>query len=341
MTKKTGFSLVEMLVALFIIGLISAIVSVSVSSFRQKSRDTERMSDIKQIQAALELYRQSEGSYPDSLTFGAALMGSTSSTTVYAAKLPTNPITTNHDNCSGSEYAYSLNSKGSYNLEFCLERGEGEMTIGSHCARPTGINNSACFVCGDSLTYGGEAYPTVLIGTQCWFAKNLNIGTMITGASNPANNGIIEKYCYNNSEASCTTYGGLYQWNEAMQYLTTEAVQGICPTGWHIPTDAEQHILNDYLKDSGQTCSASRLDWDCSTAGTKLKTGGTSGFEGLLAGYHDPNGSFVNGGWYGHFWSSTISGLNALYQALGSSQATVFRYVINQPYGFSIRCLKN
>ena len=77
------------------------------------------------------------------------------------------------------------------------------------------------FTCGDVILYGGETYPTVQIGTQCWFQKNLNIGTMINGNANQTNNGIIEKYCYNNLAASCITYGGLYQWNEAMQYVTT------------------------------------------------------------------------------------------------------------------------
>jgi len=70
-----------------------------------------------------------------------------------------------------------------------------------------------------TVVYGGQTYNTVQIGTQCWLKENLNIGTKIPGTQNQANNGTIEKYCYNNDEANCAIYGGLYQWNEMMQYV--------------------------------------------------------------------------------------------------------------------------
>jgi len=84
----------------------------------------------------------------------------------------------------------------------------------------------------------GKTYNTVLIGTQCWMRENLNIGTRIDGSQNQTDNGTIEKYCYDDLESNCDIYGGLYQWDEAMQYVTTQGVQGICPAGWHLPTDA-------------------------------------------------------------------------------------------------------
>ena len=56
-------------------------------------------------------------------------------------------------------------------------------------------------------------------------------------------NGTMEKYCYNNEPDSCTKYGGLYQWDEMMQYTTQQGVQGICPPGWHLPTDEEWKVL--------------------------------------------------------------------------------------------------
>jgi hypothetical protein len=100
--------------------------------------------------------------------------------------------------------------------------------------------------CADPLVdiRDGQTYTTVQIGTQCWMKQNLNIGTVIPGANNMTNNSIIEKYCYNNSTANCTTYGGLYQWNEMMQYSITPGVQGICPASWHLPTDSELTIIN-------------------------------------------------------------------------------------------------
>jgi uncharacterized protein (TIGR02145 family) len=159
----------------------------------------------------------------------------------------------------------------------------------------------------------------------------------------PTNNSIIEKWCYNNSDANCTTYGGLYHWDEAMRYLVAEGSQGICPTGWHIPTDAQQYELENYLKDSGQTCDANRIGaWGCATAGTKLKLiGSTPNFDGRLAGSRGTDGSFGNLGTYAQFWSSSQSGPSAWARYLHSSDATVSRNLLAKAVGFSVRCLKD
>ena len=104
---------------------------------------------------------------------------------------------------------------------------------------------TSAFNCGTTLTdyRDNQTYPTVLIGTQCWMAKNMNIGTRIDGMNNMSNTGTIEKYCTTNLETNCDVYGGLYQWSEMMQYSTTPGAQGICTPGWHIPTDDEWKIL--------------------------------------------------------------------------------------------------
>ncbi|MBE0640546.1 MAG: hypothetical protein IH599_00840, partial [Bacteroidales bacterium] len=81
-------------------------------------------------------------------------------------------------------------------------------------------------ICIDTLTDArdGQKYPVVGIGNQCWMARNLNIGTMVSSVtgegwhSDQTNNGIIEKYCHNNDSANCVIYGGLYEWAEMMEY---------------------------------------------------------------------------------------------------------------------------
>ncbi len=97
---------------------------------------------------------------------------------------------------------------------------------------------------------------------------------MIPGTTEMTNNSIIEKYCYDNNTANCDAYGGLYQWNEMMEYSTTPGVRGVCPAGWHLPTDAECTILTNFL--GGE-----------SIAGGKMKATGT--IEAGTGLWHDPN----------------------------------------------------
>ena len=93
----------------------------------------------------------------------------------------------------------------------------------------------------------GRIYKTVKIGDQWWFSENLKIGKMIDYNYNQRNNGIIEKYAYNNDSNYCEEFGGLYQWKEAMNYSIDTAARGICPVGWHIPTKYEWQKLFDII----------------------------------------------------------------------------------------------
>lgn len=131
-----------------------------------------------------------------------------------------------------------------------------------------------------TVTYEGKTYNTVQIGNQCWLKENLNVGLMIHSSVNQTDNGVagnpmIEKYCYNDDEIYCEIYGGLYQWNEAVQYITTiTGPQGICPPGWHIPTDAEWKELEGYV-DSQYGIDNPVWDqtgWRGFDAGKKLKS---------------------------------------------------------------------
>jgi len=101
------------------------------------------------------------------------------------------------------------------------------------------------------VEFAGEVYPTVQIGNQCWLAKNLNVGKRISHLEESKNNDTIEKYCAYNLESNCDKYGGLYKWDEVMQYSTGEASQGICPEGWHIPTNDD--FVELYLYVDGLT----------------------------------------------------------------------------------------
>ena len=201
------------------------------------------------------------------------------------------------------------------------------------------------FQCGNQIIYSGQSYNTVLIGTQCWMAENLNVGTRIDGANNQTDNSIIEKYCYDDDVDNCNTYGGMYQWDEMMQYVITEAVQGICPIGWHIPSDSEWTILSDYLGGTavagGKMKEAGTIHWDSPNTGAT----NSSGFTGLPGGDRFTDGSFLSLGDHGLWWSSTESnyGFGAWMWFLSYHNGEFNRTDSDndKPNGFSVRCLKD
>ena len=208
--------------------------------------------------------------------------------------------------------------------------------------------------CGDVFVDNrdGQEYNTVQIGTQCWMAENLNIGTRINGSQNQQNNGTTEKYCYDNQEMYCDVYGGLYQWNEMMLYSSTPGIQGICPVGMHIPTDGEWCTLTSFL-DLSVDCSLTA--YSGTTVGGKMKETGTihwnypnvgatnsSGFSALGAGERDWSGPFMNFGNSASYWSSSYHDAStSWFRSLYVSWTTIYRYGMNKSCGFSVRCLKN
>ncbi len=196
--------------------------------------------------------------------------------------------------------------------------------------------------CGMNILYEGQYYHTVQIDSQCWMKENLNVGTMINGTSNQINNGQIEKYCYDNNEANCNTYGGLYQWNEMMQYVTTEGVKGICPLGWHLPSDAELTMLTDYLGGEGVAGGKMKEAGLTHWASPNIGATNESGFTALPGGYRNSGGSFGNLTYYAYFWSSSQGDAsNAWTRDLYWDHEGVYRYGNYKSYGFSARCLQD
>ena len=188
-----------------------------------------------------------------------------------------------------------------------------------------------------TVTYEGKIYHTVRIGDQCWLKESLDLGIMIQGNLEQTDNGVIEKYCYNNDIINCNIYGGLYQWNEAMQYVINPGVQGICPQGWHLPTLEDFQTL--YYAVSGNGNSLKSIGQGIGGgAGTNI-----SGFSALLGGDRSPDGYFFNFGVFVFFWSSTeYTGYDTAYNlSLNAGDAGI--PLVNQPkqYGFCIRCIKD
>jgi len=215
-------------------------------------------------------------------------------------------------------------------LEFC--NGSSWMSIE--------YNSNIDFQCGDDLfdKRNNKSYPTVNIGSQCWLAKNLNVGTQIDGTIEQANNVTIEKYCYENNEENCSSNGGLYQWAEAMNHNISNS-QGICPEGWHIPSDNEWKTLELYLGMAVEQVESE--GWRGTNEGAKILNGGESGFNGLLSGFRRTTGAFDDFNRHGYFWSSSSKPPHSYCRGLMDCYSTIIRAYNTPTEGYSIRCLKD
>ncbi|MEI6435719.1 MAG: FISUMP domain-containing protein, partial [Bacteroidota bacterium] len=192
--------------------------------------------------------------------------------------------------------------------------------------------NANPVLCGSSITdyRDSKVYPTVQIGSQCWFRSNLNFGSLRNSPESQVDNCVDEKYCLSNSELNCTQFGALYQWDELMRYETVAGGQGLCPPGWHVPTDTEWLTLFNFF--GGQ-----------SFAGDSLKKTGTGSFRAIPGGviYQSYSWSFYPPGLSGtFFWTSEGDGaIKAKSHGLNSAVKSVSDYLSGRENAFSVRCL--
>ena len=205
-----------------------------------------------------------------------------------------------------------------------------------------------------NVDYGGQVYNTIQIFSQCWLKENLNHGTMIQGDVEMSDNNVPEKYCYNNEPDSCIKYGGLYQWDEIMQYQTEQGSQGICPPGWHIPTDDEWKVLEGSIDSQYKIGDQSweEYGWRGIDAGTRLKStsgwygGGNGndmyGFSARANGVRQFDGSFEVIDEVGMWWTSTEyePGI-VFYRFLFHEDQESIRGNTVMEYGISVRCIKD
>ena len=337
--KISAFTLIELLVVIAIIGILSGLVFVSMSGAINSANDAKRKANIDSIRKAVMMYSANSGAYPIQATLCTIGGGATPCSVLATALIPNYFTAFPQDPVSGY---YTYISDGT---NFTIAA-----TLSDTRAYALNSSTGTC----EAVSYGGKIYNTVVIGTQCWLRENLDIGTMIASpATMPTNNGIIEKWCNgadgngHTTSGSCSTYGGLYSWDEAMGYVTTPGVQGICPPGWHIPTHDEWTTLERAI--NGSTAfpyDATTTGWLGTNEGSKLSlltSGGTNstGFTALLPGYRNTDGTFHSRSVNTYLWSSTDSGGSAWRRSLYSSEARVNRSSYAKAYGFSVRCLKN
>lgn len=188
----------------------------------------------------------------------------------------------------------------------------------------------------------GQQYPTVQIGSQCWMAKNLNIGEIIElhQDQDPTK---YQKWCFGNVSGNCDTYGGLYQWEELMQGATQQGSRGICPEGWHVPTDGEWITMIMYLggydPSGGKIKEAGFDHWQP----PNTSADNSSGFTALPGGMRYTIDSLTYDlGYLAYFWTSNINWDNTAWcYWFFHNQGNAYRYALFHHDGASVRCLKN
>lgn len=181
----------------------------------------------------------------------------------------------------------------------------------------------------------GNSYGTIKIGSQTWMKQNLR-------ATKSARGEKIESFVYRDDNALAETYGRLYTWDAAMNGSAEEGVQGICPDGWHIPTDEEMKMLEIALGMTREEADKGNV-WRGPDVGTKLKFGGSSGFDALLSGRRADDGMYSYMDKTEYLWTSTQSGENKAWRrTLDKLASDVGRFDSTpKSYAFSVRCVKN
>jgi len=225
----------------------------------------------------------------------------------------TNPVAGTYSNISVSVNSGNCNGKST----IC----SGTLTIIALSSSSSVFpSSSGSIIYGTPVTYGGETYGTVVIGSQTWFNRNLNYA-------------VEDSKCYNDDPVNCSIYGRLYNWTTAMS---------ICPSGWHLPSDADWDKLVRYIDGTSGTSSP----YKSLTAGKYLKaTSGWNEYNGKSGGGTDDYGFAAlpdDGGYFGSWWSATEDGVDeANYRGMHYKYEIVGYENTDKSNFLSVRCLKD
>ncbi|MBZ0241744.1 MAG: fibrobacter succinogenes major paralogous domain-containing protein [Bacteroidales bacterium] len=256
-------------------------------------------------------------------------------------------------------------TSGAYGSTFSIDNGDPlyePFSDNTTCADKLISAGYTSLTCNGTVVTGNAVYDVVLINRQCWMKQNLKTMPSAYGSNTGTywlntNPGDISSWGYYNTTTTDGTAGWamtepaageglLYQWSAAMNGNTSERAQGVCPSGWHIPSDCEwmylEHGLGMSIAD--QQATGDRNSGSVGSQLSNLTSGGTnsSGFTALLPGYRVGSGIFGNYNIKTNFWTSSLnSSTTAYYRELHSADLGVYRLYAPNYSGNSVRCLKD
>jgi uncharacterized protein (TIGR02145 family) len=270
-----------------------------------------------------------------------------------------NPTTSGSVTNNGSGVGtYTSTIRGLTTLTTYFVRAYATNTVGTAYGNEVSFTTPSfpAITCGTSTISDveGNYYQTVQIGTQCWTQSNLKVSyyrngdSILTGLSNSSwqNTTAGAFAIYDNNPVSDGLYGKLYNHYAVMD------TRGLCPTGWHVPTDSDWNTLETFL--GGPTVAGGSLkdtsteqrvgDWlSPNTAATN-----SSGFTAWPGGAKTSGGGFINGGGFnslgfnGFWWTSSLIGSSsAWYRSLWYQSGELYTGSIDLNWGLSVRCLRD
>ena len=336
--KKNGFTLVEILGVIVILGLLLILAFPSIiKQVKNTSQNIDKTTQELIFSSTKVFAEKNSNEYP---IFKGNVYCITIQTLIASGELIENLTDTKTGNKIDLSKVVKMHIENEANIDYSIVDSE-------QCVE---VISSPTFSCGNNFVDNRDnnTYKTVKIGDQCWFAEdlrydcsregynNIGTGTSWSGTNNCGNQG--------------SGYNGLlYQWPVAMKGSTVEGSQGLCPEGWHIPTDDEWKTLEMYLGMTQDEVDKSNV-MRGTNEGNKLKglthswcTGtsgcGESGFNASPASYRNTDGSLHGVGSHGNWWASASSDSNAWYRSLNSDNAGVYRFSNSLAHGRSVRCL--
>ncbi len=214
---------------------------------------------------------------------------------------------------------------------------------------------------GSVNDYDGNTYPTIKIGEQWWMAKNLLSTRYADGTSLVDGTGVgditgdyVTKYFFNYADNSGIdeNYGKLYSWASVMNNSITDGAQGICPNGWHVPTEQEWQTLESELgmtqdeidglmyrgSDEGGRLKATGLDYWLSP---NAEATNETNFNAIPAGRRLASGVFNYQGSFVDYWTSTLDVSDSVwFHGPGYGSGRIYRQKGGRDFGYSVRCIK-
>ncbi len=279
---------------------------------------------------------------------------------------PNPTISDNHTNDGTglgtfTSYLTGLTGGTTYHVRAYVTSTEGT-TYGNEISFTTTVPDGyPCYGTSTMTDIDNNTYSTVKIGDQCWMKENLRTTRYTNGMIIPLSSGDSDTTAYraypNNDGSIVSSYGYLYNWSAVMQNTPSSSnnpsgVQGICPIGWHVPSDAEWTQLTNYVSANITSCVAkalaSKTGWTGSSTnscavGNNPNSNNASGFSGLPAGHY--TSSCYDFGHSARFWSATDSygSSSALYRELFYNNSSVLgtNTANYKGWGNSVRCLRD